>query len=279
MFFPSQWFLKYTAKRANITINYAESLKNGILISERIDKTRFSSGRMIYLLDDGTLYSRYFNQSISIKGISGNLVWTSASGGLSFVLPDFKKGLKIEDAVAQCGVIPIKIEIDTLGYLRVTTENGEVIPCNPKYGKRISPFAKEESFTYGSTPVELVEKNKINYLLFGKDTVSERLLDARFAEIITRQGNRRNIFIEEEPFVEFQTSLTPASPRYLGRYTAEGKRWQRQLGNGKTTITQVYRYFLGGKQLIILGYNQQKKTCAVAIDIETGNIRWEKNLE
>src|SRR5690606_21046631 len=112
-----------------------------------------------------------------------------------------------------------------------------------------------------------------------RDTVSERLLDAKFAEIITRQGNRRNIFIEEEPFVEFQISLISASPRYLGRYTAEGKRWQTQLGNGKTTITQVYRYFLRDKQLIVLGYNQQKKTCAIAIDVKTGDVRWERNVE
>lgn len=82
MFFPSQWFLKSTAKRANITINYAKSLKDGILISERIDKTRFSSGRILYLLDDGTMHSRYFNKPVTIKGISGNLLWTSQGSSL-----------------------------------------------------------------------------------------------------------------------------------------------------------------------------------------------------
>lgn len=280
MFFPSQGFLKSTASRArSVTISYAKSLTGGILIAERIHKTRFSSGRIVYLLADGTMYSRYSNRPEAIRGISGNLVWTSATNGLSLVLPTLEKGPKMKNIIAGCGVRPIEVEIDSLGYLLLTREDGALVTCDPGYGAGVSPFAKDGPIVYGSVSVRLISGNHVSHLTFDGDTASGRLLNAKFAETMTNGERRRNLFIAGEPVVEFQQCLTEGSPRYLGRYSAEGIRWETQLGSDENEIVRINRYFLRDKLLIILGDNNKSQTCAIAISVETGKVQWEKRVE
>ncbi|RQP17349.1 MAG: hypothetical protein EAS52_09065 [Parapedobacter sp.] len=280
MFFPSQGFLRSTASRAkSITTSYAKSVTGGILIAENIHKTRFSSGRIVYLLDDGIMYSRYFNRPIRIRGISGSLVWTSASGGLSLVLPALEMGPAMDDILAGCGAVQVTVEIDTLGYLLVTREDGALIRCDPGHGAGVSPFAKDATIEYGSVPIRLVNENRVSHLTFDGYTASGRLLDAKFAEIMTNGESRRDLFIAGEPVVEFQKSLTAGSPRYLGRFTAEGTRWETRLGSHENEIVRINHCFLRDKLLIILGNNNQSQTCAIAISVGTGKVQWEKRVE
>lgn len=243
MFFPSQWFLKSTAKRANITINYAKSLKDGILISERIDKTRFSSGRILYLLDDGTMHSRYFSKPMTIKSISGNLLWTSQ--GSSLELPDLEPGPKMKSIISKCEAEPVQeVKVDSLGYLLITEKNGEIIRCNPGYGAGISPFKQESPIISGSLPVRLEKEKRTYYLTINGNRASGKLLEAKIAETIRNKDRRQYLFIEGEPLIEFQKSLRKGSARYLGRYSAEETRWETQLGSDENEIVRVNSYFL-----------------------------------
>lgn len=278
MFFPSQRLLKSTAKRASIAINYARSLKDGILISEEIDKTRFSSGRIVFLLDDGTLYSRYFNKSVRIRGVSGNLLWTSQ--GSSFELPSLQPGPEMKSIISKCGPGSVlKVQVDSLGYLLVTKDNGEIIKCNPGYGAGTSPFNKEFPIISGSLPVRLENEEGIYYLTISANRVSGKFLYAKIAETSTDQDRRQYIFIEGEPLIEFQKSLCKGSVRYLGRYSSKGTRWEIQLGSNENEVVRVNNYFLRNNLLIILGCNHKSQTRAVAITVETGKIQWEKKVE
>lgn len=275
IFFPSQAFLQSMASRArSTTIVYVKGLESGILLAERINMTRFSTSRIVYLQDDGTMHSRYFNRPKYIRGVSGHLVWTTAPNGLSLELPKLEGGPMMNDVLETCGVQPVAVEIDSLGFLLATREDGETVRCNPGFGAGVAPFASDDPTVFGSLPARLTSGNRASHLMFNGDTASGRLLQAKFAETGTGRGGMRNLSINGEPLVEFHKSLNPGSPRYLGRYASNGKRWETSLGNGKSAITLVHSYHLRGNRVIVLGYNKKGRSCATAINLQEGVVNW-----
>lgn len=276
IFFPPQAFLRFQAGRArNTTTVYAERLTEGLLLAERMYMGRFSISRIVYIQDDGRMYSRYFNQpTTQVRGVSGRLVWSADPEEPALELPLLNKRPTMKEVIAKCGLHPIEIEVDALGYLQVMQEDGTVIACDPGYGTGVSPYPEAEKIRYGSMAVELAYEKRVAYLTFDGHIGSDRLLAAEFAEVSTGYGGRRRLFINGEPLIEFQRSLTKDSPRYLGRYSPSGKRWETLLGNGKNTIVLVHSYHLCGNQVIVLGYNKQGKSCAMAINLQDGLINW-----
>src|SRR5690606_37746049 len=134
-FFFSQAYMRFQSKSVkNASMRFAESRADGILLEEQIGHIKSHSGRISFLHDDGTVHARYFKRPISIIGISGNLVWTYYRDKPALVLPALEEGPTMGNVIANCVAEPIDVEVDELGYLLITKENGDVITCDPGYG-------------------------------------------------------------------------------------------------------------------------------------------------
>lgn len=280
IFFPSQGYLRWTARRAaGSTLESSASLPEGVLIAENLAMGRYTNSRISFLLDDGTVYSRFLSGRKGVRGLSGRLVWTTASGGPSLILPELKDGPRMDAIIADCGLEPIEIYIDSMGYLQVTRADGEVVICDPGYGAGRQPQVEHPPLRYPATPVDLLRTGRVAHLLFDGERVSGKLLDARFAEIKTAWGGRRPLFLDEEPFVLFQRSLGEGAPVYLGRYTRQGKRWETVLGVSDTVLVNSTHCFLRRNHLLVLGYDKHQKSLAVAVEYAFGKVVWARRIE
>ena len=270
----AQLWLARKPGAATLFSGSVHAARGGLVVHEIFSLSRGGEvGKITYVPADAHIRSTLMSRGYSVLGVTETLIWTSAPGRPSFVIPSLEEGPKQAEVLARCGVDAFEVTVpEGTHRLRVTTRDGRTVYCN--VDGEISSQPPESGVLADTSNFTLVRRDARFALLRSGVVVAEGLLDARFPDFVPSGEGGGDL---DTVYVVHRRQLGSNVPLTLSRFGPDAEQWSIELGAERCGIVDAPRLASAEGRLLVVGTGRSCSS-AMALEPRSGRVLWSRVL-